>query len=209
MLAATRRASRSARCTSRPMNSGASSWRNSASTPEVRPLPWRSGQARMRYGIATCPACVAILLMTSGSRRVCVMASSCFCVRVRMVAIAGLRPGERESLVRHHDAGEHALEMSGGVGEQTIADRRSREACGWLPVTDSSSSRSLSRAVSDSLSLSMSARASRSRRSSSSAGLRWSCTYENGSTCASFVRRLQTTATTAASAPRSSRSQNR
>jgi hypothetical protein len=39
----------------------------------------------MRYGIATCPACVAMRLMTSGSRRVWVMASSWRWVRVRMV----------------------------------------------------------------------------------------------------------------------------
>ena len=120
MLAATRRASRSARCTSRPMNSGASSSRNNASTPEVRPLPWRSGQARMRYGIATCPACVAIRLMTSGSRRVCVIASSCFCVRVRMRRVGVLRPGECQALVGHDDAGEHALEVPGGVGQQRL-----------------------------------------------------------------------------------------
>ena len=34
--------------------------------------------------------------------------------------VAGLRPGERQPLVRHDDAGEHALEMSGGVGQQRL-----------------------------------------------------------------------------------------
>ena len=70
--------------------------------------------------MATCPACVAIRLMTSGSRRVCVMASSCFCVRVRMLTspFSGIR--EHQALVGHDDAGEHALQMAGGVGEQAL-----------------------------------------------------------------------------------------
>jgi hypothetical protein len=34
--------------------------------------------------------------------------------------VAAFGPGERESLVGHHDAGQHALEMRGGVGQQRL-----------------------------------------------------------------------------------------
>jgi hypothetical protein len=41
------------------------------------------------------------------------MASNCFC-------IARLRPGQRQPLVRDHDAGEHALQVPGGIGQQGL-----------------------------------------------------------------------------------------
>ena len=48
------------------------------------------------------------------------MANNCFCVRVRMLAspVSGMR--EHQALVGHDDAGEHALQVAGGVGQQAL-----------------------------------------------------------------------------------------
>jgi hypothetical protein len=150
---------------------------------------------------------VAILLITSGSRRVWVMASSCFCVRVRMVA-SPFRASERESLVGHHDAGQHALEMARGVRQQRLQVVGARS----LGMTAGHRQQQLEILVARGQVfvelLDVGARQQVAAQQLER-GRRWSCTYENGSTLASFASRLQTTATTAARSPRSSRSQNR